>query len=29
MNDVVTFGAPADVVRVAKGIHLQCADVRG
>ena len=27
MNDVVTFGSPADVVCVAEGIYLQCADV--
>ena len=29
MDDVVTFGTPADVVRVAEGIDLECADVRG
>lgn len=29
MNDVVTLGTPADVVRVAEGIYLQRADVRG
>ena len=29
MNDVVTLGTPTDVVRVAEGVYLQCADVRG
>ena len=29
VDDIVTFGTPADIVRVAEGIHLQCADVRG
>lgn len=28
MDDVVTFGAPGDVVRVAEGVDLQSADVR-
>lgn len=28
VDDVVAFGAPGDVVRVAEGVHLQRADVR-
>lgn len=29
MNDVVTFGAPGDIVSIAKGVDLQRAYVRG